>query len=425
MESRIVDQTYLPSAVPTPRQLEYQDWELGVFIHFGIRTFYEGHRDFDGRPMPAEAFRPCCLDCDNWVATARRTGARYMVLVCKHHDGFANWPTKFSNYGVAQTPWKDGKGDVVREFVDACRRHGMNIGFYYSPAEPGHMKFSDPKAYDEYFLGQLRELLTDYGAIDLLWFDNCGSEDRAYDWERIIPEIRRMQPNLLIFSMGDPDYRWINEAGVTSLPIWNTVSRARFPAVGKPAEDNVWLPPECNCMIRLWSWFFEESDTNTVKPLEELLGLYYRSVGRGANLLINIGPDRTGLLPAADREALLALGAELRRRFGRPLAVMEDGKATDTGWEYLGKEPFYLDHVVLQEDLSRGEAVRRFAIHIKTVKNGKIITVHEGRNIGHKAICSFPLIACTQVMVEITQADGPVCLRSVALYNATGLTHQH
>lgn len=429
MNSKFVKQARLPSAVPTPRQLEYQDWEMGVFFHFGIRSFYEGHRDWDGKPMPADGFRPACLNCDNWIVAAKRAGMRYAVLVCKHHDGFANWPSGYSAYSVAQTSWKEGKGDVVREFTDACRRHEMKIGFYYSPAEWGNSKFKDEKAYDEHFLNQIRELLTNYGAIDILWFDGCGSENHAYDWPRIVSDIRRMQPDILIFNMGDPDFRWVgNEAGVAPLPTWNTAMGTRFSVNAdgdtKLVESPLWLPAECDCTMRWRNWFFEEADVHTVKPIEELMGLYYLSVGRGANLLINIGPDRRGLLPDADREALLAFGNEIRRRFGNPLAEMADGKATDTGWEYVAKEPFYLDHVVIREDLSRGEAARRFAVHVQTGISGGLVTIHEGRNIGHKAICRFPLIACGKVVVEIIEADRPVRLRSVSLHNTTGLTHQ-
>jgi alpha-L-fucosidase len=415
LNGKLIDQSHVQSGTPTRRQLEYQDWEMGVFFHFGIRSFYEGHRDWDGKPMPAHGFQPSDLSCDNWIVSAKDAGMRYAVLVCKHHDGFANWPSKHSTYSVAQTPWKGGRGNVVREFIDACRRHGMKVGLYYSPAEWGNPKFEDQRAYNDHFLNQIGELLVDYGAIDILWFDGCGSEEYTYDWPVIISEIRRLQPNVLIFGMGDPDIRWVgNEAGIANLPNWNTVAGSRsvedIPGGEKPAEPPLWLPPECDCMMRWENWFFEEADVHTVKPVEELIGLYYLSVGRGANLLINIGPDRRGLLPDADREALLAFGNEIRRRFGDPLAGMKDGQVTDTGWEYIAKEPFYLDHV---------------AVHIQTAVSGQLITMYEGRNIGQKAICSFPPVACKKVVVEITDAGHPFKLRRVSLHNTTGLTHQH
>jgi len=431
MNSLIVDQSHLSSAIPTARQIEYQDWEMGMFFHFGIRTFYEGHRDWDGKPMPTEGFRPAGLNCDDWIVSAKRAGMRYAVLVCKHHDGFANWPSKHSDFSVAQTPWMDGNGDVVREFTDACRRHGVKPGLYYSPAEWGNAEFGDEAAYDEHFLNQITELLSNYGDIDILWFDGCGSEGHTYDWPRIVREIRRMQPNVLIFNMGgDPDFRWVgNEAGVAGLPNWNTVTGSRFSVNtegdDKLADNPLWLPAECDCMMRWHNWFYEEADVDTVKPVEELMGLYYLSVGRGANLLINIGPDRRGLLPDADRDALIGFGAEIRRRFGNPIARLADGTATDTGWEYAAPEPFYLDHIVLQEDLANGETVRRFAIHLQTGISGRLVTLYEGRNIGHKAICRVPLVACRKVVVEITEADGSPALREASLHNSTSLQHCH
>lgn len=414
------------TAVPSPRQLEYQDWEMGIFFHFGIRTFYEGHRDWDGRPMPPEGFNPTALDADDWIGAARAAGMRYAVLVCKHHDGFANWPSRHSDYSVAHTPWQGGRGDVVREFVDACRRHDMRIGFYYSPAEWRSPLFQDPRAYDEHFLAQITELLTWYGPIDILWFDGCGSEGHTYDWARIIGAIRRLQPHLLIFNMGDPDFRWVgNESGMADCPHWNTVDAASVsPLIPGPQTGRaLWLPAECDCMMRWSNWFFEEADAHTVKPLAELIGLYELSVGRGANLLINIGPDRRGRLPEPDRFRLLEFGAEIRRRYGQPFARRADGTLTVSGWHYSSATPFFLDAVVLQEDLKAGEAVRRFAIRIQPGHGNQPITLHEGRNIGHKAICRLPLVTARSVLVEITEAAGPFRLRAVELHNSSGLTH--
>ncbi|MFP4055254.1 MAG: alpha-L-fucosidase [Candidatus Brocadiia bacterium] len=430
MTSRNSDPAYLPTAVPTPRQLEYQDWEMGAFFHFGIRTFYEGHRDWDGEPMPLEAFNPAQLDCEDWTHTAREAGMAYAVLVCKHHDGFANWPSRSSTYGVAHTPWKDGGGDVVGEFVHACRRQGLKVGLYYSPAEWGNPTFEDEAAYDQHFLGQVSELLTNYGEIDILWFDGCGSQGHRYDWARIIGEVRRLQPDILIFNMGDPDFRWVgNESGMAPLPNWNTVAPTQIASLTdarqQAAGQGLWLPAECDCMMRWSNWFYEDADAHTVKPLEELMGLYMLSVGRGANLLINIGPDRRGLLPDPDRQRLLELGDEIRRRLGSPFATITDGLGTHSRWEFATDEPFYLDHVVLQEELTEGEAVRRFAVRIQPGHGASEIILHEGRNMGHKAICRLPLVAARKVVVEIMEADRPARLRNVELHNATGLVHQH
>lgn len=173
---------------PTPGQLNFLDWEYGIFFHFGIRSFYPGHFDWDGKEMLAEKFNPEHLDCDQWIETAKKAGAKYAILTAKHHDGFALWPTEFSDYGVKNAAWKGGKGDVVKEFVESCRKHDMKVGLYYSPAQcdNGAVRFAEEKEYDDYFINQITELLTNYGKIDYLWFDGCGSENHEYDKKRIV-----------------------------------------------------------------------------------------------------------------------------------------------------------------------------------------------------------------------------------------------
>jgi alpha-L-fucosidase len=405
------------TAKPTLRQLEFQEWEFGIFLHFGIRTFYEGHRDWDGKPMSPSAFNPTQLDCHQWVTTAQEAGAKYMVLVVKHHDGFATWPSKYSKFTVAQSPWKGGKGDVVREFTDACRRHGMHSGLYYSPAEWGNPVFKDAKAYDDHFINQISEILTGYGELDVLWFDGCGSEGHTYDWARIVKEIRYMQPRILIFNMGDPDFRWVgNEAGVAPVPCWNTVEEVPF-SVQTMAKDRVggpkWLPAECDCRMRERNWFYEDADEHTVKSVVELMGLYYLSVGRGCNLLLNIGPDRRGLLPDKDAARLLEFGAEIRRRFSNPLPIKTMSQK-DNAFLYQLAEPALVNHAVLQEDLTDGEYIRRF--NIKAHVGGPPIVVWEGYNIGHKAICHFPPVRAQKIQLEITESSGPFRLRCAQFF---------
>ena len=407
--------------IPTPRQLEFQDWEFGVFLHFGIRTFYEGHRDWDSQPMSPEAFNPAALDCNQWARTARDAGARYMVLTAKHHDGFANWPSKYTGFGVASSPWKGGQGDVVREFTQACQCHGLKAGLYYSPADASCPVYDDLRAYDDYFVDQISEILQGYGQIDILWFDGCGSEGHEYDWARIVKEIRRMQPHILIFNMGDPDYRWVgNESGVAPLPCWNVVDAVDFSIQTDRAQElggKVWLPAECDCRMRERNWFYSDQDEHTVKSVEELVGLYYLSVGRGCNLLLNIGPDRRGLLPERDRQRLLEFGAEIRRRFGHPLATLQDCQQVEGGWQYEPETPMLVDHVVIQEAIAAGERVRRFTIRVDPHPYGKPITLYKGHNVGHKAICRFPVVRAKRIRFEVTESDGPVQLRQLEFHH--------
>jgi alpha-L-fucosidase len=320
--------------VPSRRQIEFHSWERGLFLHFGIRTFHEGHRDWDGKSMLPEGFAPTEFDCGQWARAAKEAGFNYMVMTAKHHDGFANWPSKFSKFTVAQSGWRDGKGDVVREYVDACRRHDVKAGIYYSPADWYEPSFgTDPAAFDEYFLGQLTELLSNYGPIDILWFDGCGSENHTYDWKRIVGTIRELQPDVLMFNEGDPQIRWIgNEDGYAPLGTRNVVDAKKISVLeeGETKVEPQWLVPECDLRMRDRNWFYSDSDGDTVKSLDELVGIWYGSCGRGANMLINIGPDRRGLLPDADAARLAEFGAEIDRRFGSPLGTLADSERDAT-----------------------------------------------------------------------------------------------
>jgi alpha-L-fucosidase len=421
------DSTPLPTALPTARQLEYQDWEMGLFMHFGIRTFYEGHRDWDGQAMEPANFNPTEFDAEQWVLAAQEAGFKYMVLTAKHHDGFANWPSKYTDFSVANSPWRGGQGDVIAEYTAACHKHGMKAGLYYSPADASCPVYSDPQAYDDYFINQISEILTGHGEIDVLWFDGCGSAGHEYDWPRICGEIRRLQPNILIFSMGDPNFRWVgNEQGLGTFPCWNTVPDIAWQTWDDTVEApetprGVWLPAECDCRMRLQNWFYSDQDEDTVKSLAELMGLYYYSVGRGCNLLINIGPDRRGLLPDQDTARLKEFGEEVRRRFASPLAIVADWQATEDGWQLSFPKATLVDHVVLAEDLSQGERCRKFLIEMPN-GNCPPITLWEGYNIGHKAICHFPPVAVHSLRVRILESDGPVCLRELSVHDTSGVT---
>jgi alpha-L-fucosidase len=414
------------TAIPSARQLAYQDWEFGLFMHFGIRTFYEGYVDWDGKPMLPGQFNPSALDCDQWIAAAKAAGMRYVVLTAKHHDGFANWPTRWTDYSVASSPWKGGKGDVIAEYVAACRRHSMHVGLYYSPAD-WHYPYDDPRAYNDYLVGQLTELCTDYGEIDVLWFDGCGSEEREYDWPRIIDRVRGLQPDVLIFNMGDPDFRWVgNEAGLAAVPCWNTVDAVPFSVRRRDAQaledaEPRWLPAECDCRMRDRNWFYSDADEDTVKSLEELLGLYNYSVGRGCNLLLNVGPDRRGVLPDLDTQRLVELGQELSRRFGAPLADLSAFTKDDQVWTARFEEPVQIDHAMIQEDIQFGEHIRRFAIDVLlSATGGPAIQVYAGESVGHKAICSFPLVTARGLRLRVTAADSDVRLRALDLFHSSG-----
>ena len=380
-------------------QLEFLNWEFGVFFHFGIRTFNEGHVDWDMKPMELESFQPTELDCDEWLKTISDAGAKYAILVCKHHDGFANWPSAYTEYSVKNTPWKDGKGDVVREYVDACRKYGIKVGLYYSPAQFGssEMKATD---YDDYFINQIRELLTGYGKIDYLWFDGNGSEDHQYDTARIVAEIRKCQPEIVIFNMWDPDTKWVgNESGIAHSPNKLTVGALDF-SINKDIQDLLdepkFLPTECDFRMRLLNWFYSDSDVDTVKSVDELMGLYYYSVGRSANFLINIGPDRSGKLPKEDKEVLLQFGETLRKNF-RPSVACE--AELDKKKLTLNLDLQLINHVILSEEIDPNDEIENFEIKIYPYPYGAPVTVYRGTTIGHKAICPFPTLRTSKIEV--------------------------
>ena len=408
---------------PSPRQIEYQQWQRGIFIHFGLRTFHEGFRDMDERKMSLDNFRPEeKVDCNQWVATAKAAGFEYMVLTAKHHDGFANWPSKTTDFNIANTPYMDGKGDVVKDFVEACRRHGMHPGLYYSPFDDASPVYDDEKAYDDYFITQISEILEPYGPIDILWFDGCGSEGHTYDWRRIIGEIRRMQPNILIFSLGDPDFRWVgNEEGYAPADTRHVSDRVPFSVNetdGEKAAER-WLPAECDCRMRERNWFYSENDEHTVKSVDELMGMYTYSVGRGANLLLNVGPDRRCKLPDLDAQRLLEFDREIQRRFQNPFAILGDCKRDGLEWRYRSEDIFRCDHVILGEDITQGERISRFAIRARVHGNQKPITVFEGQWPGFQAICPFPTIRAKEIWVEVLECEAePQVRRMEFIYSA-------
>ncbi|MBE6761915.1 MAG: hypothetical protein E7551_06470 [Ruminococcaceae bacterium] len=412
---------------PNKKQLEFLDWEFGIFFHFGIRSFYHGHKDWDGREMSPEKFNPETLDIYSWIRTAKMAGAKYTILTTKHHDGFANWPSKYTDYSVANTPWQNGKGDVVALYVDACHKYGMKVGIYYSPAQwGGKIKFDDPKEYDDYFINQITELLTSYGKIDYLWFDGCGSDGHEYDKDRIIKEIRLLQPEILIFDMWNPDTVWVrNEDGYADMESYVVGPLAPKNSLSADEGKYKFLPRECDMRMRD-TWFDCEANEDTVKSLEELMGIYEYSVGRGCNLLLNIGPDSRGLLPEKDAARLLEFGNEIRKRYGNPLPF-ED--LTKNGNDYtlsvaFSNEPsnssllgrFLVNALVIEEDLTEGESVEEFEIYGDIPLYNYLCTLYRGKFIGHKAICRFPAISTNKIVVRILKSNGEPVIKSIKAF---------
>ena len=329
--------------VPSPRLLRWHELEMYGFIHFTVNTFTD--REWGLGDEPESTFQPTAFDADQIVGTAAAAGLRGLVLTCKHHDGFCLWPSKYTEHSVKNSPWKNGKGDVVREISDACRRHGLLFGTYLSPWDRNHKDYARPE-YIVYYRNQLRELLSNYGPIFEMWFDGANGGDGYYggarekrridnrvyyDWPNTWKIVRALQPGACMFSDGGPDVRWVgNERGVAGETCWATLNRDEFyPGAGGKQVTQLlnqgqrpgthWLPAEVDVSIRP-GWFYHAKEDAKVKSVEQLLKIYYESVGRGANLILNLPPDPRGRLHENDVRALRAWGAVLKATFAADLA---------------------------------------------------------------------------------------------------------
>ena len=403
-------------AKPSPQQLAWQDMELGMFCHFGMNTFCD--QEWGDGTDSAEIFNPEQLDARQWARTAKRAGFKYLVLTAKHHDGFCLWPTKTTDYSVKSSPWKGGKGDVVREVADACREEGLQFGLYLSPWDRHEPCYPDKEAYDDFYAEQLTELLTGYGPLVEVWFDGAGSQGREYDWNRIIGLIDKYQPDAMVFNMGRPTIRWVgNEDGVAPYPCWNTATTAKESMFtsdmmtwmeGTPA----WVPAECDVPIRKLHWFWHPDDEASLRSLEEVLDIYYRSVGHGATLLLNISPDNRGLLPEVDVERVIEFGDEIRRRFGQPV-----GQTSGEGTELLLKLEYIqpVNHVIIMEDIAHGERVREYVL--EAFSHGEWKELVRGSANGHKKIDRFDTVETDQLRVRILSSVEQPLIRNLAAYH--------
>lgn len=387
-----------PSAahlIPTPGQLAWQEAGFGIFLHFGINTF-NGVEWSDGALDPA-TFRPAGLDARQWVRTAVEAGAKYVVLTAKHHDGFCLWPTATTAYSVASSPWKDGAGDVVAELAEACGEAGLGLGLYLSPWDRNADCYEEPAEYDTFYIRQLTELCTRYGPLCELWFDGAGSEGRTYDWDAVMAVIDRHQPDAMVFNMGRPTIRWVgNEEGLAADPC-----RYVTHSTGISVYDDRWtdlgsaayLPPECDVPIRA-DWFWQPDDLDTLKSRDDLLEIWYSSVGLGAGLLLGVPPDRRGLIDESDRARLLEFTGELARRLGdpHPAVLTADGQdlLADFG------RPVHVDHVELREDLTRGQRVDGHEVWA----DGRLIA--SGHTVGVRRVHRVEPLTVRELRIRLT-----------------------
>lgn len=460
---------------PSERQMVWQELEYYGFIHFGPNTF-TGKEWGDGTTDPA-VFNPTGLDANQWVAVFKEAGMKGLILTAKHHDGFCLWPTATTEYSVVQSPWRSGKGDLVKEVADACRAAGLKFGVYLSPWDRNHPAYGDSPAYNEVFRRQLTELLTNYGEVFEVWFDGANGEGpngkvQQYDFESYYALIRQLQPGAVIAIMG-PDVRWVgNEAGKGRDPEWSVLpvevaSRRKIAAdsqqdvkqdmfVPKDARGNdlgsreklkgtsgiIWYPSEVDTSIRP-GWFYHSSQDDKVKSPRQLEDIYYSSIGMNSTLLLNIPPDRRGLIHENDIDHLMALRRRIEATFAvnlarqaklssvRPARGFEATKLTDgdkhSYWkattaasehaiEFHFKKPVTFDRLMLQENIRNGQRIEAFQLEI--YQNGRWMKVAEGRTVGYKRLLRFERVSSKKVRVKITAFRAAPELIEAGLYLA-------
>jgi len=407
-------------ARPTPQQLAWHDLELGMFIHIAPQTWQDS--ESDRMTTPLAAINPEKLDTDQWVRVAESMGAKYIVFVAKHEGGFCWWQTETTDFGVRNTPWRGGTGDVLKDLSASCGKRALKLGVYLSPRDMKHGigvggRAKEPAgqaAYERLFRQQLTEVLTRYGEMAEVWFDG----NLIFDVGDILA---RHAPNAVIFQDPQASIRWVgNEDGVAPYPAWNAV---RYPKAGATWGDytakdgdptgNRWLPNECDARIRA-TWFWRTDNEHTLKGVDQLMAMYYRSVGRGAVLLLNNTPDTSGLIPEADAKRSAEFGAEIRRRFGTPLAEARGGnRELAVGL----RAPAVIDHVVSMEDLAGGERVRQYVV--EGLSGGKWTALCGGSAIGHKKIDAFAPVRVEAVRLRVTESVGLPLLRRLSIYRVS------
>ncbi|WP_431432771.1 alpha-L-fucosidase [Bacteroides hominis] len=433
--------------VPTPQQLEWQQMELTAFLHFGINTF-TGREWGDGKENPA-LFNPTDFDAEQWVRSLKEAGFKMAILTAKHHDGFCLWPTKTTEHSVAASPWKDGKGDVVRELRDACDKYGIKFGVYLSPWDRNASCYGDSPKYNEFFIEQLTELLTNYGEVHEVWFDGANGEGpngkkQEYDWTAILSTIRRLQPRAVTAIMGD-DVRWVgNERGLGRETEWSATvltpgTYARCEEQNKAlgvkatskdlggrdmlvnARELFWYPSEVDVSIRP-GWFYHQQEDNQVKSLKHLTDIYFKSVGYNSVLLLNIPPDRRGRISDADVNRLKEF-ADYRKEIFADNRVKGGLKAWtarlgDTR-VYQLKPKSEINVVMLREDISKGQRMEAFTVEALTADGWKEIA--KGTTVGYKRLIRIPAVEARQLRVKIDACRLAANISEVAAYYARPL----
>lgn len=445
-------QEYNDLPVPSKKQLDWHETEYYLFVHFGPNTFTG--KEWGEGTEPEDIFNPSNLDCRQWCRLAKQSGAKGIIITAKHHDGFCLWPSKYSKHTVRESKWKNGKGDVLKELSQACKEYGLKFGIYISPWDRNHPDYGTPK-YNDVFVNMMKEIFQNYGPVWELWWDGANGEGpngkrQVYDWRRFENTVRQLSPKTVVFSDIGPDIRWVgNENGIAGNPNWNFLDTAGFKrGLGAPPTDTLnhgnykgkyWIPAECDVSIRP-GWFWRESENAKVKTPQQLFDLYLKSVGRGANLLLNVPPDTRGLISDADSVSLsgfkklkdesfaenLLKNANTFYQFSREELPEKDVKlrSMDPGNQAYSvnlqnfivelPEPVKTNCLVLREAIHLGQTIRKFRI---VMYNGKkAVKEISGTSVGRKRILTFRTTNITSFTVYLDDVKGTDNVIGVSAY---------
>lgn len=463
------DEVKAPSPLlplPEQKQVDWQRMETYAFIHFGLNSFCD--REWGYGDTDPKMFNPKRLDCEQWVKTLMAAGMKGVILTAKHHDGFCLWPFEGNDYNVSKSPWRNGKGNVVKELSEACKNHGLKFAVYLSPWDRSRADYGSP-SYVDYFHSQLRDLLTNYGPVFEVWFDGAnggdgyygGARDKRtidrknyYNYPRIYQILDSLQPQAVVFSDGGPGCRWVgNEKGFAGETNWafipkNTVypGYPNYPELqfGYPDGDQ-WTAAECDVSIRP-GWFYHPEEDDKVKSAEQLADLYYRSVGHNATLLLNFPVDRNGLINPIDSANAVNFHKLIQRELGNNLVAGMKPKVsnerggqfaaqalTDGSWDtywatgdgvtsaditFTFKKARKMNRIMLQEYIPLGQRVKKFAVEWLD-KNGTWKAVEQGEEtttIGYKRLLRFLTVETKGLRVHILDSRGPICMNNIGVY---------
>jgi alpha-L-fucosidase len=442
----------LVSPVPTRTQLAWHETEYYLFMHFGPNSF-TGKEIGEGSE-PESVFNPSRLDCRQWARIAKAAGAKGIIITAKHHDGFCLWPSKFSKHTVRESPWMNGKGDVLKDLSKACRENGLRFGVYLSPWDRNHPDYGTEK-YNDVFVNMMKEIFQQYGPVWEMWWDGANGEGpsgkkQVYDWKRFESTVRRASPRTVIFSDIGPDIRWTgNENGIAGRTNWNFLDTMGYTrGIGAPPADTLnagntwgrlWIPSECDVSIRP-GWFWKAGEDDKVKTPEQLFDIYLKSVGRGANLLLNVPPDNSGMITAADSLSLvnfrrlrdesfdnnLLRQAMTYYQFSRndlstPALSLKSIDSSGEGYS-INLQNFIVELpkaetincIVLREAIHTGQTIRKFQIVLYNGK--KVVERLNGTSIGRKRIITFNPQNITSFRVYVEDATGFDNVSGVAAY---------